>query len=319
MASKILVLGSSSLVGSHFVDMFHDKYEISAVGRRNIFEETDFLASFLKVDLQDRTRLEDTIRSSDAEFVINYAAETNVDACERERNIIEGKVYRTNTSAVRWIQESCRETGKIFYQISTDAVFDGTKGPYSEGDPAGSISNEISWYGYTKHLAEKELMRGPSENCVIRISYPYRASFPPKTDLARTILYMHRNGNLFPLFTDQIFSPTLVDDVSKSLDFLIRRNSRGIYHVASRYQTTPFEFAGKLISVFFGDSESHKLRKASILEFRASSGSAPRPVKGGLITEKIAAEGFAPRTFEEGIMEMYRQSIRNSPNESKSV
>ncbi len=153
--TKLLIIGSSSLVGSHFVETFADKYEISTIGRRNIFEGTSSLASFETVDIQNESRLKEAVRNSKAEFVINYAAETNVDGCEVESGNTSGHVYLTNTVAVRWIAQACKDSGKVFYQISTDFVFDGSSGPYSEEDKAGPVSTEIGWYGYTKYLAEK--------------------------------------------------------------------------------------------------------------------------------------------------------------------
>ncbi|MHB1868777.1 MAG: SDR family oxidoreductase [Nitrososphaerales archaeon] len=310
MATEILVTGSSSLVGSHFVEKFGKRYNISAIGRNNIFEGTDALTSFKKVDLQDEKKLREAVRASNAKVVINYAAETNVDGCEVERNRTDGKVYLTNTSAVRYLSEVCKETGKILYQISTDAVFDGTQGPYSEADLTGPISKEISWYGYTKYLAEKQIIETSSEYCIIRISHPYRAHFKLKTDFARNMLNLYRDEKLFPLFTDQIFTPSFVDDISNSLDFLIQRNARGIYHVASRSPTTPFDFAHRLLSVFFPDRDLNALKTESIMNFVQRR--APRPVKGGLRTDKIANEGFIPRTVEDAIMDFHRQSMQDS-------
>lgn len=179
----------------------------------------------------------------------------------------------------------------------------------------GPIRKEISWYGYTKYLAEKQIIEASSESCIIRISHPYRAHFKLKTDFARNILNLYRSGKLFPLFTDQIFSPTFIDDISNSLDFLIRRNARGIYHVACKNPTTPFDFAYELLSVFYPDRDLIALKTASILGFNKIQAKAPRQIKGGLRTDKITNEGFVPRTFEEGILEMHRQSMENAMKE----
>lgn len=307
--SKLLVTGSSSLVGSHFVEHCAKEYEISAIGRKNIFENAGILSSFEKIDLRNEFELKRAIEKSDAEFVVNFAAETNVDACETEQGNKKGNVYTVNTLAVLWIAQACRDTGKKLIQLSTDFVFDGTRGPYSEDDLTGSINCKISWYGITKYLAEVELLKTLSSNCcIVRISYPYRAHFDHKIDFARNILNLFRDGKLYPIFHDQIFTPTLIDDVSEALIFLIRRHSSGIFHIASANPTTPFEFASRLISTFFSIKEPEKvLKKSSIVEFNENSGRPPRPVKGGLRTERIYKEGFRPRTYQEGIEEIFRQ------------
>ena len=309
MAPKLLVTGSSSLVGSHFVENTCLRFEISVIGRTNFFRGTDALAKFTKLDLTNGEKLESAVKSSDAEYVINFAAETSVDGCEVERNRTSGRVYLTNTRAVRVLADVCKRTGKTLYQISTDAVFDGTYGPYSEVARPGPLHLPLSWYGQTKYLAEREVAALLSDFCIVRISYPYRSHFKSKTDFARNILRLYASGKLFPLFDDQIISPTLVDDISSATEFLIERGAHGIFHVASRNITTPYEFAGYLISTFFSVKDPDTvLKKESVAKHGSASGRAPRPIRGGLKTAKIMSLGFTPRTFQEGIQEIFRQS-----------
>jgi dTDP-4-dehydrorhamnose reductase len=306
---EVLVAGSSSLVGSHFVEYYASKYRISAMGRKNIFPESNILSSFTTVSLENELELKKAIESSNAEMVINYTAETNVDGCEVERGNINGHAYSVNTKAVRWIAEACKKTKKKLYHFSTDFVFDGKNGPYGEDDEPSPLCDDISWYGYTKYLSELEISRvlPTSDFCIIRIGYPYRAKFDHKSDFARNIISLFSQGKLFPLFDDQIFSPTLIDDVSGALDFLIRRNASGVYHVGCSNPTTPFDFASELISVFFSPDQSKELRKGSIVEFIKKSGKAPRPIKGGLKTQKLQREGFPLNTYQECIMRIFDQ------------
>jgi dTDP-4-dehydrorhamnose reductase len=309
MVNKILVTGSSSLVGSHFVETFGTKYQLSAIGRRNIFAGSDVLISFKEVDLQIEKMVEDSITASDAEIVVNFAADTNVDECEREKGIIDGLVYNLNAREPQWLAVACARSGKRLFQISTDAVFDGSNGPYSEAQETGPITKELSWYGYSKYMAEKGITEQSNDSCIIRISYPYRANFKLKIDFARNILTLYRNGKLHPLFNDQIFSPTLIDDISAAIDFLIQKDVKGIYHVACRYPTTPYDFGRKLMERFFPNEARHMPESSSVVEFNKSTGKAPRAVRGGLKTDKISNEGFTPKTVEESIVEFYRQML----------
>lgn len=299
------------MVGSHFVEAFGHNYRLSAIGRRNIFSNKGIIAEFRAVDFTNKDELQRAIRSSDAELVINFAAETDVDKCEQERNVVDGRVYSVNTLSPKWMAEACKASGKSFCQISTDAVFDGSSGPYLEEDEPGPCTAKMSWYGCTKNLAEAEIKDTLDSYCIVRITHPYRASFALKTDFARNILDLYSRGKLYPLFGDQVISPTFVDDVSYALDFLIMHNATGIFHVASREPTTPFAFGCKLISTFYDvHNPADVLRKGSVREFNSVAGRAPRPVKGGLKTSKIVRMGFVPRTFEEGIEEIHRRSMR---------
>ena len=311
MARRIVVLGSSSLVGSHFVETFGRAYDLSALGRRNIFSDQGVISEFRRIDITNKDELQHAIRSLDAELVLNFAAETGVDKCELERQAVDGKVFATNTLAPQWMAEACRDSGKLLYHISTDAVFDGSAGPYQEDDNPGPCTAGMSWYGCTKNLAEAGIQKILDSCCIIRITHPYRAAFALKTDFARNLLALYSRDQLYPLFDDQVISPSLVDDVSLALDFLIKRNATGIFHVASKDSTTPFAFGCKLISTFYGVRDpASVLRKSSVREFNRVAGKAPRPVKGGLGTSKVAKMGFIPRTFEEGIEEIHRQSTR---------
>ena len=71
---RVLLTGSSSLVGSHFVENYGKEYEIIAIGRRNIFSQSNLLSSFETMDLQNRSELKKSIGQSDAKIVINFAA-----------------------------------------------------------------------------------------------------------------------------------------------------------------------------------------------------------------------------------------------------
>lgn len=309
MARRILVTGSSSLVGSHFVESFGSKYELHAIGREDVFGKGGPLRSFDRIDITERGLMQEAVRRSGCEALVNFAAFTDVDACEKESGNTEGLVFRTNSLAVRWMAEACKAGGIAMYHISTDAVFDGTRGPYSEDDQPGRFDKKLGWYGFTKYSAEKELARVGPEHCLIRISYPYRARFDRKLDFARRILSLYREGKLYPLFDDQLLTPTLIDDVSTALDLMIERSLRGTYHVASTVTTTPFEFGSKLLSVFFpSDGKVLGLKRGSVKDFNRSPGHAPRPMKGGLLTKRIESAGFRPKTFEEGILEIHRQA-----------
>ena len=306
----MLVIGSSSLVGSHFVESFANKYEISAIGRRNIFGDSGLLSNFREVSLQNESALREIIASSDAEFVVNYAAETNVDGCEKESGDLSGKVFVTNCESVGWMAAACKQVRKKFCQISTDFVFDGTKGPYLENDQAGPTSRKLSWYGFSKYMAEKRLIEvDPPGYCIVRTSYPYRAVFEYKLDFARNILHLFEQSRLYPMFKDQIISPTLVDDISSGVDFLISNGVEGTCHIACKEPTTPFIFASRLVSKFSSEQNpASRVQEGSILPLATGNGHrAPRPINGGLRTDRIQSLGFIPRTFEEGIDSLFKQ------------
>jgi dTDP-4-dehydrorhamnose reductase len=299
------------MVGSHFVESRGADYELHAVGRTNRFGKGELLRTFKKIDITDHHSLVQAIGRSGCDLLVNFAAFTGVDLCEAESGDREGLAFKSNALAVRWMAESCRASGMEMYHISTDAVFDGTKGPYSEDAVPGPAAGRLSWYGYTKWIAELGLRKALEEHCIVRISHPYRANFAPKLDFARKILTLYSKGKLYPLFTDQVFTPTLIDDLSNALAFLFDRRARGTFHVASPLATTPFDFGEELVRVFFqGGVTGRHLDRGSVTDFNLAPGHAPRLVKGGLNTSRLERAGFTPRNYREGIEEIFRQSRR---------
>ncbi|MGH9029778.1 MAG: sugar nucleotide-binding protein, partial [Acidimicrobiales bacterium] len=132
--SRVLVFGADSLVGSDFVET--STRPVIAAGRsdpRNLGLEIE---EFHNVDLEDSDAVERTVRDSKAGVVVSFAAATDVDAVERERprSLAEagGSAFRLNAQAPGSMAKATRATGKFLVVLSTDFVFDGTTGPYSE-------------------------------------------------------------------------------------------------------------------------------------------------------------------------------------------
>lgn len=236
MKQKLLIFGGSGLVGSKFIDLFQDKYEITA-------PEIDDL------DILDKDKLFQFVKSQQAELVVNYAAFTNVDKAEEEKDNKEGLVYKINTLAVKDLSEICNLTYKKIIQYSTDYIFDGTKNesPYLEEDKP----NPINWYGETKNEGEKFILESGVQNTIIRISMPYSAKYNLKKDIIRFFLEELQNGREIIAIDDQFVTPVLVDDAAFALDAIISNQAKGIFHTVSSSSITPFELT-RLIADKFG-------------------------------------------------------------------
>lgn len=239
MSKKLLIFGGAGLVGSKFVDLFSDKYEITA-------PEIDDL------DILNKNQLFKFINNNSAEIIINYAAFTNVDKAEEENNDKNGLAYKLNALAVKDLSEICLETNKHLIHYSTDYVFDGTKEkePYREED----LPNPQNWYGETKYLGEKFILESGVKNTVIRISMPYSAKYDLKQDIVRFFLSELQLGKEITAIDDQIVTPVLADDAAFALDAIISTGATGIYHTVSPVFTTPFDLA-KIIADKFGFDE----------------------------------------------------------------
>jgi len=309
--AEVLVLGATSLVGSHFVRA--GSFAFAAAGRQDPGTRGLSVERFTKADLNRPEEVTALVRSAREAAVVNFAARTDVDPVERERATTaapQGSAWGVNALAPEAIAAACRAGGKYFVQISTDFVFDGTAGPYDEAAPRSPFSEKVSWYGWTKSEGERRATEADPDMAVLRISFPYRADFPEKLDFARWMLEKHRQGALPPLYANQQLTPTWVPDVTSILEVMVRRRPSGVFHVASPEVTSPLEFGRALISRIEGSSAA--LSAGSLRAPEPGSGVAPRPIQGGLRSNRCVEFGIRPTTWRAGIEHLARGEDRRA-------
>ncbi|EKD90373.1 MAG: hypothetical protein ACD_31C00006G0008 [uncultured bacterium] len=288
---KILVLGGSGLVGSRFLELKSVEFDLVSP----IHSEFDLL---------EFDSYRENITQINPEVVINFAAFTNVDQAEEEKDNPDGVVYKLNVLSPKNLAEAARELGVHFIHLSTDYVFDGTKTkPYLEDD----VTNPLSWYAKTKDLGEKEVLNSGSDYTIVRIEMPFSAKFDKKKDLARIFLDLLREGKEISATNDQKVTPTFVDDGIEAISRLAAGKVKGIYHVASTNHTTPFDFA-RILAKEFGLNED-LVQGLSFEEF-SKTRPAKRPKDSWLSVEKFEHEIGKKilNTVEDSIGEFKKQS-----------
>lgn len=262
------------------------------------------------LDLTDEMAVREFLRQSPADACVNFAAMTEIEGCERERSdpavaarsFRPGSAWGLNAELPRWVAESCERTGRFLVHLSSDAIFDGTRGPYPEATPPSPFSERLSWYGATKGAGEAAVFASKGPRAIVRVSCPFGSGIPGTTDLALMLLTEKRQGRVAPLFADQRITPTWVPDVSAALAPILERASGRIYHVASPEVTTPYEFARTLF--LYGGWGTEGLSPASLASETPARGRAPRPLLGGLLVREVHKLDVRPRSFREGLREL---------------
>lgn len=227
---KILVIGSSGLTGSRFMEL--SKFRNCLVAPSH--QDLDITQPF-------------TIKEN---IVINFSAYTDVSSAENQRGDKNGECWRTNVDGVRNILEACGRSKSRFIQISTDYVFAGLKSdpPHNENSLAEKNENKLTWYGFTKAEAERLVLSDlGSEATIVRLVYPVRAKFNRKLDYLRKLLSLFDQGKMYPLFTDQQISVSFIDEICLTLDRIIEKNITGTFHASSCDLTTPFDLGTYLL------------------------------------------------------------------------
>lgn len=293
---KILFTGRSGLVGSRVFELLENKYQFLSLSR----EEKD---GFITIDLTSEN-LKKTLLDLDFEYIFHFAGYTAVDEAEKQRDDKGGPCYKLNVDATSDLARIAKEKNAKMIYISTDFVFEGTNGPYSEDNPTGEPEN-LTWYGWTKKLGEEAVLNSGEESLVVRISYPFRSSFE-KSDFARDIISKIQSNTLYPLFNDQFITPTFIDNLANFLDTSLTGDLSGIFHVACADIITPYQF-GQMINDIFGFN--YHISKSSIKKYQNDfPDKAKRPQNGGLRVSKLDSINF-PTLSNQQAVEILKKQI----------
>jgi dTDP-4-dehydrorhamnose reductase len=195
----------------------------------------------LQADLTDAKAVRAAIGTSAADVVVNFAAFTDVGRAQAERGDREGVCFRTNVAGPRELARACAESGKFLVQVSTDYVFEGDRdSPYAEDSSPDARSD---WYGTTKRLAEAEVLAASPDSAIARIAFPYVVESPRKTDVVRRFAATLARGDRVTAFSDQVITPSFVDDSLGAILEICRRRQRGTFHLVGPQPMTPFDLA----------------------------------------------------------------------------
>ena len=251
---KVIGTGMSGLVGTRFAELLGKKYS---------FTNLDLTTG---VDLTLESNVKKAMGEAEGGVVLHLAAFTDVDAANSQQGDREGICYKLNVLGTRYVAQWCARTEKYLIHISTDFIFDGRKmSAYTEED----VPHPIEWYGRTKYLAEKEVQRAHGKYAILRIAFPFRTAYAQKTDLVRSILHGLENDTLYPMFSDQLITPTFIDDIATAVDSVIRQKPQGICHIVGSTSLSPYLLAKKIAKTFgFGQKQ---VKKGSLSEYLKNS------------------------------------------------
>lgn len=227
-----------------------------------------------------------------AQVVVNAAAFTQVDRCEREAE----RAWRINAEAPARLAERCVRHGALFVHLSTDYVFDGVGGgsgpggSYRESDPV----NPLSSYGRSKLGGETGVRAVAPDSLIVRTSWVYgrgRNFVAAMLEQARRV----RAGELDPplrVVDDQRGRPTHAGDLAQGLRGLVERGARGLYHLAGGGEASWWDLARAALDLRgCADIPIRAIRTAEL------DVAAPRPLRALLDCSRAAALGVELRDW----------------------
>ena len=258
---NVLITGGAGMLGHLLVNHFKARHRVIYTTHRDAISIAG--AEQMSWDLAQGPK---TLKGMDA--VIHTAAMTNVDLCQQYPE----QAYQSNVLATRNVVNAVIGAHTIY--ISTDFVFDGTKGNYSESD----IPSPLSVYGQTKLEGESEI---PKDGCIIRTSIYGLGSGPQRPGIVEKLAARLKNGEKVTGFTDQVFTPMSTENLALFLEEIIDRRLAGIFNIGSSQPCTKYEFIRSIAQSFGFDPEAVKPGLSSSVNYLA-----PRPRDVSLDTTK---------------------------------
>lgn len=280
MIKKIIITGSNGLLGQSLVNLLmqeKEKYRVVGFSRGvNRANRKDF--KYESFDITDKKKLFENLKKHKPNFIVNTAAMTNVDACEQYKEECEA----INVKLVENLKEYAKQSSIHIIHISTDFIFDGKNGPYSETDKP----NPLSYYGLSKLKSEEILIKSDLKYTILRTILVYgKVNNMSRNNIVLWIIEMLKNKKEITIVNDQFRMPTYVEDLAKACKSVIDKKATGTFNVSSSKLLSIYQIATQVAEVFKLDETLIKPISSATLNQRAL-----RPAKTGFILEKTKKE-----------------------------
>ncbi len=282
---KIALTGADGLVGSRITELLDQDFEFIPLPQATM-------------DITNKEQINNTLKNLDFDLFFHLAAYTNVSGAETNRDF----AFKINRDGTKNVFEAVSQKQKKFVYISTDFVFDGTKPPYFED----SEPNPTSVYAASKYEGEKIInplrqLADSEQAMIIRIAYPYRASFELKKDFFRTFKSYLENKKPISMIADSLMTPTFVDDIAFGLRYLFNNFSPEIFHLVGSDSLSPYDASLMVAEKFNFDTTL--IGKTSYEEYVKDGARLPQ-----FATIKSKKNNFYKmRSFEQGLEEIKKQ------------
>lgn len=281
------MIGGTGLIGNALVRAWRARGETVAAATYHCHPS----AAFLQLDMEDEAAVKALLERLRPELVAVPAANPYVDDCERR----PAETRKVNVDGTLNVARACRGVGARMIFFSSDYVFDGARGGYTEED-APSPLNE---YGRQKAETERAVLGIDARALVVRTSGAYGWQWEPK-NFALQIRANLSEGREMRVADDISYNPTYVDNLAEIVAALAAAGAAGIFHVVGADALARAEFALRVARAF-------GLAETLIRPVPSSALPSPtrRPKNSSLRVDRLrAAHGIFPVGVDEGLRRM---------------
>ena len=297
--TRILITGASGFLGHNLGQVLCRRHEVFAGFCANPPDNGAWTP--VQFDVTKAGDVSAKIEQARPDLLIHSAAISQPDECEHRPELARDVIV-TGTQNVA---DGCRRNSVRLLHISTDLVFDGRRGWYTEEDEV----HAISVYSNTKIEAEKVARDAVPSSTILRVALLFGIGSSSHQGSIVSILRSWREGRVLTFYTDQYRTPTYAPQVAEVVERLLEKpDVRGVFHLGGADRVSRFEFAARLAEK--AGIAMQFLRPGSMFDSQAV---APRGVDCSLVSKKIEEViGVRPLHCREALDLMEQQGIFQS-------
>lgn len=269
MAERLLIIGATGFVGSRWALVAGSQFEVICASRHATGDGS------VAIDITNRESVRAAFDEARPDFVTHLAAMSDIDRCERERDLAEQMNYFGTVN----VAKECARIGARLLYTSTDAVFDGTKHTYYEHD----LPTPLNWYGQTKARAEKAIGELLDSAAIVRPSLVLgRSALPGGNSYLDKVARSLEAGTPILTPTFEYRNPIDIGTLCKFFGELTpRRNATGIFHIGASDKMSRYEMTRTIARKLGRDTT------LVVAQDEPVSGRAPRGRDDFLVAERV--------------------------------
>ncbi len=293
---RILITGANGFLGYYLTEkLLSLNHEVIAtgIGGNRLPFGANKLFVYQQMDFTLPQEVKKVFEMHLPSVIIHSGAMSKPDECELDKE----KAYRVNVEGTMNLLEKAVIHNCFFSFISTDFIFDGERGNYSEED----LAAPVNYYGQTKLMAEEKVHAYKGDWNIVRTVLVYGKPNGGRQNLLTVIEDKLKKGEGYSVFNDQLRTPTYVGDLANGIIAAIEKKATGIFHIAGKDQLTPYEMACKTAD-FLG-LDKGLISKITEQDMKQT---ARRPPKTGFdISKAKKLLNYNPISFSEGLIKTF--------------
>jgi dTDP-4-dehydrorhamnose reductase len=273
---RLLVTGGNGLLGTKLLELLTPRADLAvhSSSRGACSNASAGRFDYYELDVTQPAQIQRVLDAVQPEVVIHTAAMTDVDGCERQPE----RCWSANAAATESLARACGRREVRLVHLSTEYVFDGRSGPYSEDDPVRPISQ----YGKSKLAGETAVREQCRSWAVARTTVVYGQAVGRRKNFVVWLLEELAAGRSVRIVSDQVGSPTYADNLAQMVAAIALSRETGIFHTVGASVIDRFAFS-RLAADVFG-LPADLIRPIATSELNQP---APRPLQGGLKVDKF--------------------------------